>query len=418
MKQASSFFRLGHWPTLLSSFLYFDTSFMIWVLFGPLSVLIAKEYHLSPVQAANLVAIPTLSGSILRVIFGWLGDRIGQKRTGQLGMLVTAVPLVWGWKFAHSVSEFTAIAVLLGVAGASFAVALPLASKWYPKSHQGLVLGICGAGNSGTIFATLFANRLAAHFHSWHAVFGLALIPLTMVLLIFTVCARQAKENAQEPVRLSSYLELLRTGDTWIFCLCYWMTFGGFVGMTTYLTLFFHTQYALDAIQSSDFATICVIAGNFVRPVGGWLADRFGGIRVILALYASIFVLLVAASRLLPLKAETVVLFFLMLSFGLGNGALFQLVPLRFPALVGLATGFVGAFGGIGGYVLPKLLAACKAWSGSYADGFLLLTILPLVSIALVLWSKQRWESTFVGLGGRANRDGIFGADEQGVASS
>ncbi|WP_206886214.1 nitrate/nitrite transporter [Alicyclobacillus mali (ex Roth et al. 2021)] len=418
MKQVNSFFRVGHWPTLLSSFLYFDTSFMIWVLLGPLAVLIAKEYHLSSIQVANLVAIPTLSGSILRVVFGWLGDRVGQKRAGQLGMLITAVPLVWGWKLSHSVTELTVIAILLGVAGASFAVALPLASKWYPKSHQGLVLGISGAGNSGTIFATLFANRLAVHFHSWHAVFGLALIPLTVVFLIFTLCARQSHEHVNGTVRISSYLKLLRSGDTWIFALCYWMTFGGFVGMTTYLTLFFHTQYSLNAIRSGDFATICVIAGSFVRPVGGWLADRVGGIRVLAILYASILALLLTASRLLPLGAETAVLFMLMFTFCLGNGALFQLVPLRFPTLVGLATGLIGAFGGIGGYVLPKLLASCKAWFGSYADGFLLLAILPVASLVLVLWSKQRWETSFVELGGRANADRLLRDDESGVASS
>ncbi|MBW7459880.1 MFS transporter, partial [Paenibacillus sepulcri] len=122
-----SFLKSGHSPTLLSSFLYFDVSFMVWVLLGPLVVVIMSDYPMDASQKANLVALPVLGGSVLRLVLGYLTDVIGPKRTGQIGMLLTMVPLVWGWKFVDSLNELYMVAILLGIAGASFAAALPLA---------------------------------------------------------------------------------------------------------------------------------------------------------------------------------------------------------------------------------------------------------------------------------------------------
>lgn len=203
-----SFWRVGHAPTLLSSFLYFDISFMIWNLLGALGVFVAEQFALTPAEKGMMVAIPVLGGALLRIPMGMLADRWGGKRAGLLGMAVTAVPLVWGWQFADRMSDVYALGFLLGVGGASFAVALPLASRWYPKEYQGLAMGIAGAGNSGTVLATLFGPRLAEAY-GWNAVFGLALVPLVVVFFLFAWLARECP-TAVKPVSLREYGAVLR----------------------------------------------------------------------------------------------------------------------------------------------------------------------------------------------------------------
>ncbi|WP_337101315.1 nitrate/nitrite transporter [Paenibacillus sp. YIM B09110] len=399
--EKKSFWQSGHKPTLFSSFLYFDISFMIWVLIGPLSVIIAADYPMDPVQKANLVALPILGGSILRLVLGFLTDYIGPKLTAQIGMVLTVIPLMLGWQFVNSLDQLYIVALLLGIAGASFAAALPLAGQWYSKEHQGLAMGIAGAGNSGTIFTTLFANRLAQHFGGWEAVFGLALIPIVLVFIFFTIFAKNSP-NRPAPKKLTQYGSLLKQRDAWVFCLFYCVTFGGFVGLTNYLTIFFNTQYGLSPVKAADFTTICVIAGSFFRPVGGYLADRFGGTRMLTVLYAVAGLMLASISTIPPLPVVIVLLFVGMMSLGMGNGSVFQLVPQRFGNELGLMTGIVGAAGGIGGYVLPLILGKLYQSSGAYTAGFLVLSGIALAALIILYVIQFSWRKQWMGKGGKA----------------
>ncbi|WP_059042100.1 nitrate/nitrite transporter [Paenibacillus rubinfantis] len=393
--ERTGFLKSGHKPSLLSAFLYFDVSFMVWVLIGPLAVIMMQDYPMNAAQKANLVALPILGGSVLRLVLGVLADRIGPKRTGQLGMAVTMVPLVWGWQFVDSLGELYTVVLLLGVAGASFSAALPLASRWYPPQYQGLAMGIAGAGNSGTVFSTLFANRIAQYFGSWEVVFGFALLPVALVFLVFTLLAKDSP-NQPDPKKLRDYAAVLRERDTWLFCLLYMVTFGGFVGLSNYLTIFFNTQYGLSAVRAADFTTLCVIAGSFFRPVGGWLADKLGGVRMLLALYAGVALMMASVSSLPPLSVVTVLLFVGMMCLGMGNGSVFQLVPQRFQQEIGVITGIVGAAGGLGGYFLPNILGLLKQWTGSYTPGFLILSGIALACILTVTLIQGQWKRTFL----------------------
>src|SRR5260370_15103027 len=170
------FLRSGHWPTLACAFLYFDISFMVWVLLGALANSIVPDFGLQPAQKGFLVAVPILGGAILRLVLGVLTDHIGARRTGILGLLLTLVPLLMGWLWADSFGKLLLVGLLLGVAGASFAAALPLASRWYPPQYQGMAMGIAGAGNSGTALATFFGPRLA-EWLGWAPVFAPAPLP-------------------------------------------------------------------------------------------------------------------------------------------------------------------------------------------------------------------------------------------------
>ena len=279
-----AFFKAGHPPTLFAAFFYFDMSFMVWVILGPLGVQIAQDLHLDAAQRGLMVAVPLLAGALLRVVNGVLVDRIGPLRTGMIGQVIVIAGLLSAWWFGiHSLSEVLLLGVVLGVAGASFAVALPLASRWYPPELQGIALGIAGAGNSGVVFAALFAPGLAAAY-GWTNVLGLAAIPLIVAFITYVVFARESPERPPAKT-LAQYLAVFRIGDAWWFMLFYGVTFGGFSGLASSLPIYFHDQYGLDPKVAGYFAAACVFAGSLVRPVGGTLADRIGGIRALSMMY-------------------------------------------------------------------------------------------------------------------------------------
>ena len=399
--QPRAFLRTGHAPTLACAFLYFDISFMVWVILGALANSIVPQFGLQPAQKGLMVSVPLLSGAVLRLPMGLLTDRIGARRTGLLGLGLTLLPLLLGWLWADSFGKLLVVGLLLGSAGASFAVALPLASRWYPPHYQGIVMGIAGAGNSGTALATFFGPRLA-EWYGWHAVLGLALIPIALTLVVFFLFARDSPTQPA-PRPWADYASVLRQRDTWWFCLFYSVTFGGFVGLASFLNIFFYDQYGLTRVQAGNFATLCVVAGSFLRPVGGHLADRFGGIRLLALLFVGIALLLLGMTSLPALASGTLIMFMSMAFLGMGNGAVFQLVPQRFPKEIGVITGIVGAAGGIGGSCLPNVLGTLKQVSDSYAGGFLVFSVTAFVCAAALQYISRSWEGVFVGQGGRAS---------------
>lgn len=386
------FLKVGHLPTLLSSFFYFDVSFMIWVILGATGTFIVEDLGLSPAQKGMMVGIPVLGGAILRIPMGLLADRFGGKRIGIIGMLLTMVPLLWGWLLADSLPQIYALGLLLGVAGASFAVALPLASRWYPKEHQGLAMGIAGAGNSGTVLAMLFGPRIAEAY-GWNSVFGLALIPLLVALIVFILFAKDCP-TAVKPTKVSEYARVIKMKETWLFSFFYSLSFGGFVGMTSYLTLFFFDQYGVSKVTAGDFVTLVVFAGSFVRPIGGYLADKYGGMNLLVWLFIGATITLTIVGFLPPVYVALSLLFVTLIFFGTANGALFQVIPNVFPKEVGLLTGFVGAAGGLGGFFLPNILGTFKQWTNSYAYGFWWVAATMLVAVLFMNYLRKKANET------------------------
>lgn len=388
-----SFAASGHLPTLISAFFYFDISFMVWVLFGPMTPFVADQMVLSATQKGLLTAVPLLGGSFFRPILGLLADRIGGRKAGLFGLTLTLVPLVLGWRSGHELWQLYLIGFMLGIAGASFAVALPLAGRWYPAEHQGLAMGIAGAGNSGTLVATLFGPRIAQHY-GWHTVFAIAIIPVAAVLVLYLLMAKDSPSRST-PKPWAKYGSLLTQGDTWRLCFLYSLTFGGFVGMTSFLSVFFHDQYHLSKVQAGDITTLVVLSGSFLRPVGGWLSDKIGGYRLLLILLGGVAVSLLVVSKL-PELAIVVPLLFIMMGFlGMGNGAVFQIAPQRFSGDIELITGIVGAAGGLGGFFLPSALGALKDAFGSYGTGLFCFALLIMVAIALLLEFGVQWKSNW-----------------------
>ena len=390
-----AFWKAGHPPTLLAAFLYFDVSFMVWVMLGPLGVQIAHSLHLDAAQKGMMVATPILAGAVLRIVMGLLVDHLRPKMAGLLGQTVVLLSLAWAWLAGvHGFQQVLMLGALLGFAGASFAVALPLASRWYPPQYQGTALGIAGAGNSGTALAAIFAPGLAAAY-GWTNVFGLALIPLIVVLLVYSVLAKDSPECPPAKT-LREYLQVLRDKDAWWFMFFYSVTFGGFVGLASSLTIYFNTQYGLSPVVAGYFTAACVFAGSLVRPLGGMLADRIGGIRTLLIMYtlAAIFLLAISSGMSTPWLALLVIVP-AMLALGMGNGAVFQLVPQRFRREIGVMTGLVGMAGGVGGFYLASSLGYSHQLTGSYQTGFVLFAGLALLSLFGLSTVKRRWRTTW-----------------------
>lgn len=386
--------KAGHAPSLAASFLYFDISFMIWVILGALGVYITKDFNLTPSERGLIVAVPILSGSFFRLILGYLTDRIGPRKTAISGMLVTMIPLLWGWLSGETMTELFLIGILLGVAGASFAAAIPMASRWYPPHLQGLAMGIAGAGNSGTLFATLFGPRLAENL-GWHNVMGLALIPLMLVFILYFFMAKDAPSQPQaKPFK--EYMQVFKQKDTLYFCLLYSVTFGGFVGLSSFLSIFFVDQYAISKVRAGDFVTLCVAAGSFFRPVGGYMADKFGGVRLLKFLFLGVGITMFTVSQLPALPITIAVLFMGMLCLGMGNGAVFQLVPQRFQEEIGVITGIVGAAGGVGGFFVPNILGTLKQVTGTYATGFIIIAGIGICALIVLFVAQLSWRKTLV----------------------
>ena len=387
------FRKAGHPPTLLAAFLYFDVSFMVWVILGPLGPFIGEAYHLSATQKGFLTAVPLLGGSFFRPILGWSTERFGGRNTGLVGLGLTVIPLLLAWLVADSFPAFLALGLLLGVAGASFAAALPLASGWYAPQHQGLAMGIAGAGNSGSLLATLFAPRLA-QIIGWRNVFGVVIVPVMLVWIAFFFLARNAP-GERKVKRWADYASVLSMADTGWFCFLYSLTFGGFVGLSSYLSIFFHDQYGLTKVQSGDFTTCVILFGSFLRPVGGALADRIGGYRMLLVLLAGAGLCMAGVATLPPAAIALAFLAFGMGMLGMGNGSVFQLLPQRFPGSVGILTGIVGAAGGLGGFLLPSILGILKDKTGSFGAGFAVLMSLAWVGTFVLLRLRSHWRRTW-----------------------
>jgi NNP family nitrate/nitrite transporter-like MFS transporter len=391
----TSFLKAGHTPSLIAAFLYFDVSFMVWVLMGPLAVQMAKDLQLDAAQKGLMVAIPVLAGAVLRVVNGVAVDYLKPKLTGLLCQAIVIAGLLAAWYFGiHSYGQTMLLGIVLGLAGASFAIALPLASRWYPPEHQGTALGIAGAGNSGTVFAALFAPSFAVAF-GWNNVFGLVVIPLAIVLVAYSLLAKDSPE-CPAPKSLASYFAVLKIGDAWWFMFFYSVTFGGFVGLASSLSIYFNDQYGLSPVLAGYCTAACVFAGSLVRPVGGAVADRIGGIRALSVMYMVATGAFALVSLGLPAVWMALAVFVVgMLSLGMGNGAVFQLVPQRFRREIGVMTGIVGMTGGLGGFYLASSLGYSKQLTGSYQTGFLVFAGLAFVALLGLSAVKKRWRTTW-----------------------
>jgi NNP family nitrate/nitrite transporter-like MFS transporter len=389
----------GHWPTLLTSFMYFDVSFMVWTILGALGAQIGKSLALTPQEKGTMVAVPILAGAAMRIVLGFAVDRYGGKPTGIVAQTVVALALLTAWIFGlPSYPATLCLGLVLGVAGASFAVALPQAGRWYPPHMQGLIMGLAGAGNIGVVIDSLLAPRLATAY-GWQSVFGIVLACVLLVLAIYVWLAKDAPVEVKAK-KLSDYTNLLKQQDAHWFCFYYTVSFGGFVGLGTSMVIYFTSQYGMTPVAAGGYAAMCTFAGAMLRPVGGGIADHLGGIRALTMFYTGAGLALIGAAFVTPLLPNFLFLLVASAFFGMANGSVFQLLPQRFAREIGIMTGLVGCGGGVGGFLLAILLGYAKGYTGHYTAGLLVFSVLCGVALCGLMTVKTRWRSTWGAVSG------------------
>ena len=408
----------GHAPTLFMAFLYFDMSFMVWTMLGPLSTEISEAlaitgHIMTAGEKATLLSLPILSGAILRIVLGFGVDKLGAKLTAILSQIVVIAALLTAYLMGDTITydALLIVALGLGFAGASFAVALPQAGQWYPPKLQGVVLGIAGAGNIGVVIDFLFAPKIAEVW-GWESVFGVGAAMAIVVLIAYTFLAKNAPESVYKsnPKKLKDYGKLLKDKDTWWFSLFYAISFGGFVGFAGYMKVYLMNTYSvdmsafgLDVLDESNvkviagyFGALCIFAGAVLRPIGGNTADKIGGVKSLYFFYGMVALLVtITATVELPFFVAIFVLFLIMANLGMANGAVFQLVPQRFGKDIGIMTGLVGCAGGLGGTALIKTLGWSKGTFDGYTAGFLIFAAVVIVAISGLSIVKTRWRTTW-----------------------
>ncbi|MGB6020616.1 MAG: MFS transporter [Sulfurimonadaceae bacterium] len=408
----------GHWPTLLAAFLYFDFSFMVWTMLGPLSTEIAESlaatgFMMSAGEKATLLSLPILSGALLRIVLGFGVDKFGAKKTALVSQAIVITALFFTYLQADNITynQLLIVALGLGFAGASFAVALPQAGQWYPPKLQGVVLGIAGAGNIGVVIDFLFAPKIA-EIWGWSSVFLVGAVLSTIIFFTYLFMAKDAPESVykQNPKKLKDYGKLLKDKDTWWFNLFYAISFGGFVGFAGYMKVYLMNTYQPEMaalgmdwlaeenvkVMAGYFGALCIFAGAVLRPVGGAIADKMGGVKSLYFFFGTVAVMATINALIeLPFALAIVVLFLIMANLGMANGAVFQLVPQRFGKDIGIMTGIIGAAGGLGGTALIKTLGWSKGAFDGYTAGFLIFAAVVLVAIAGISLVKTRWRTTW-----------------------
>jgi NNP family nitrate/nitrite transporter-like MFS transporter len=401
MAQFSTFLRAGHAPTLFAAFLYFAFSCCIWVLNGAMAPFISEAYGLTPAQKGLMLSVPIIAGALMRFPLGVLSQYIGRKSATLVEMGLIAVAMLYGWIAVESFSDLLKMGVLLGIAGASFGVALSLGSGWFPPQHKGLAMGLVGAGNVGTAVSVLVAPPLA-QWLGWQSVYGVAAVAILLPMAVMVIFAKEPPD-VDSHASFRGHIACLFEKDGWVFSLIYGVTFGGFIGLTTFLPTYYYDQFGVSKVQAGQLTMLAAFMGAAVRVFGGWISDRWGGVNTL----TLVLVVVAVALGLVGLAGGSLVMTTLLLivcfaALGAGNGALFQLVPLRWPTTTAVAGSMIGEIGALGGGLVPNAMGLSKQYLGTYAWGFVVFAVLALVMLGVMRVMQIRWTRTWAERGGRA----------------
>lgn len=396
-----SFLKAGHSPTLLASFIYFTYCCGVWVTNGAMAPFIKDSLQLSPAQLGVMLSVPIFAGALMRFPLGVLAQYIGRKNATLVEMGGIALALLFGYFYVETFHHLIAMGVLLGIAGASFGVALSLGSGSFPARYKGLAMGLVGAGNVGTSLSALLAPQLAQAY-GWKAVYGIAALGLMVPVLVMIFLAREP-DDVDKQAGLREHVACLFEKDGWAFSVIYAVTFGGFIGLATFLPSYYYDQFGVSKVQAGQLTMLAAFMGAALRIFGGWISDHWGGINTLTA------VLLVISASLMAcglaggsLVATTLLLMLCFAALGAGNGALFQLVPLRWPLSTAVAGSMIGEIGALGGGLVPNAMGLSRQYAGTYFWGFALFSVLALLVLLMMRSMQMRWTRTWAEKGGRA----------------
>lgn len=357
--------------------------FMVWVLISSLMPYIQKDILLTPGQASIVTAIPVILGSLLRVPIGFYTDRYGARAIFLISFIILLFPIFFIC-IANSFTDLVIGGLVLGIGGATFSIGVTSLPKYFPKEKHGLVNGIYGVGNIGTAFTT-FSAPMFAEAIGWQNTVRLYLI-LIIVFCIFIFILGDRKESKKKKSMLLEIKSVYKNATLWILSLFYFITFGAFVAFTVFLPSFLVSYFELTPIDAGIRTAIFIVIATLLRPIGGYLADKFNAFIILLFVFIGITLSGILLSFSPNIGWYTVGALTVAVTAGIGNGTIFKLVPLYFSKQAGIVNGIISAMGGLGGFFPPLLLTTVNNMTGQYAIAFMLMSEFALVSFVIVIF--------------------------------
>ncbi len=407
----------GQWSVLVGSTLAFTVCFAVWMMFAVIGIPIKQELGLSDTQFGLLAAMPVLTGSLIRLPLGMWADRFGGRIVFFILMLCTVVP-IWLIGEATEYWQFLVLGLFVGMAGGSFSVGIAYVARWFDKGRQGMAMGVFGAGNSGAALTKFVAPALVIGY-GWTMVPRVYAVAMLVTALVFWALSRHDETHVVPPgVTMREQLQALRDPRVWKYCQYYSIVFGGYVGLSLWMTKYYITEFGF-SLQSAALLAACFsLPGGLVRAVGGWLSDKHGAHPVtwwvLLISWVCLFFLSYPQTDLVvkTIRGEvtmhvglnvwwfTALMFTMGVSWAVGKASVFKYISDEYPHNIGVVSGIVGLAGGLGGFFLPIIFGVLVDTTGVNSTIFMLLWGITGVSLVWMYWTEivpRRAQRTAVG---------------------
>ena len=395
------------WSVLIVSTLAFTVCFMVWMMFGVIGIPIKKLLNLSSTQFGLLTAMPVLTGSLIRVPLGIWTDKYGGRIVMAVLMAIT-VPAIWLMSYATEYWHFLVIGLFVGLAGGSFSVGTPYVARWFPKTRQGMAMGVYGAGNSGAAVNKFLAPVVLVAF-GWAMVPQVyAVIMLVTLVLFWMFSYSDPKHLVPSTVTFKQQLAALKDPKVLKYCQYYSIVFGGYVALSLWMVQYYIGEYGLDIRTAALLAACFSLPGGVLRAVGGVLSDKYGAHSVtwwvmwvswiclfLLSYPQTDFTILTVDGPTtfhlgLNVYAFPALLGILGVAFAFGKASVFKYISDDYSHNIGAISGIVGLAGGLGGFVLPILFGALMDITGIRSSAFMLMYGVVWVSLIWLYWTEVR----------------------------
>ncbi|WP_179033071.1 nitrate/nitrite transporter [Paenibacillus kribbensis] len=357
--------------------------FSVWVIISSLMPFITEDIAIPPGKLAMVTAIPVVLGSILRIPLGYYANIFGARIVFLVSFILLLFP-VYYISEASTMMDLIIGGLFLGIGGAVFSVGVTSLPKYYPKEKHGFVNGIYGVGNLGTAVTTFSAPIVATQV-GWTLTVKLYLILLLVFIVLNFFFGDRHETKVKTPI-MEQIKGVYKNEKLWFFSLFYFITFGSFVAFTVYLPNFLVSNFELTKVDAGMRTAGFIAIATFFRPIGGWLADRFQPLFLLVGTFAVYTVAAILLAFSPGITLYTVGCLAIAVCAGVGNGVIFKLVPFYFNKQAGIVNGIVSMMGGLGGFFPPILLSSIHAATGHYSIGFMLLSQVALASLILVMW--------------------------------
>lgn len=357
--------------------------FMVWVILSALMPFIKEDIQLSANQLALVTAIPVVLGSVLRIPIGYWTNRFGARKLFSISFILLLFPIYY-ISISNSFTDLLVGGLFLGISGAVFSVGVTSLPKYYPKERHGFVNGIYGVGNVGTAITTFSAPVIAIQF-GWQTTVQLFLIIVLVVAAVNFFLGDKKEPKVVTPLK-DQIKSVYKNEKLWCLSLFYFLTFGAFVAFTIYLPNFLVAHFELDKVDAGLRTAGFIAIATFVRPLGGWLGDRFNSFKILMVVFAGLTLSGILLAFNPTLTFYSIGCLTIAFCAGIGNGTIFKLVPMYFSKQGGIVNGIVSAMGGLGGFFPPLMLSFLFNLTGHYAIGFMALSQVALACLIIVVW--------------------------------